>query len=55
MKLYLKLLEKTSSSPVLKNLIQFLNKDENFFAVRFVNRKLIDITNEIKEELKLND
>lgn len=28
---------------------------ENFFAVRFVNRKLIDVTEEIKEELKLND
>lgn len=30
-------------------------KSENFFAVRFVNNKLIDITPEIKEELKLND
>ena len=30
-------------------------KSENFFAVRFIDRKLIDITQEIKEELKLND
>lgn len=30
-------------------------KSENFFAVRFVNRQLIDITKEIKGELKLND
>lgn len=30
-------------------------KPENFFAVRFINRKLIDITPEVKEELKLND
>jgi len=30
-------------------------KSENFFAVRFINGKLIDITPEIKEELKLND
>lgn len=28
---------------------------ENFFAVRFVNRQLLDVTDEIKEELKLND
>lgn len=30
-------------------------KSENFYAVRFVNRQLIDITQEIKKELKLND
>lgn len=30
-------------------------RSENFFAIRFVNRNLIDITQEIKEELKLND
>lgn len=28
---------------------------ENFFAVRFINRQLIDVTEEIKQELKLND
>ncbi len=30
-------------------------KPKNFFAVRFVNRKLVDITSQVKEELKLND
>lgn len=30
-------------------------KSENFFALRFVNRQLIDITKEIKKKLKLND
>ena len=30
-------------------------KSENFFAVRFVDRKLIDITDQVKEELKLSD
>lgn len=30
-------------------------RGENFFAVRFVDRKLKDITKEIKQDLKLND
>ncbi len=30
-------------------------KPKNFFAVRFVNRELVDITSQVKEELKLND
>lgn len=30
-------------------------RPENFFAVRLVNRQLIDITDQVKEELGLND
>lgn len=30
-------------------------KPENFFAIQLVNRQVIDITNQVKEELKLND
>lgn len=30
-------------------------KAENFFAVRLVDRKLVDITSQIKEDLRLND
>lgn len=30
-------------------------KPENFFAVRFVNKQLIDITKQVKEELGLNE